>query len=240
MSSKSCVCLKYLIFIFNFIFFLIGCAILGLGIWLKVEKGEYVDISQYDYLTAANIAIAVGAVILVVSFLGCCGAIKEVAPMLMAFFVLLIIIFLLEIAVGVFAYVKRGELENELGKDLTEAMFNKYSRDDEEGITKAIDSFQEKFNCCGKDSFLDWRSSFYYQMKSEFPSSCCMDGLSNDKCPTKKEIEWNKVYRTKGCLLELKDFLKDNFLYIGASAIVFAIIQILGMVFSMVLYRSIR
>lgn len=63
---------------------MIGCAILGLGIWLKVEKGDYVDISQYDYLSAANVAIAIGSVILVVSFLGCCGSIKEIAPMLIA------------------------------------------------------------------------------------------------------------------------------------------------------------
>lgn len=63
---------------------MIGCAILGLGIWLKVEKGDYVEVSQYDYLSAANAAIVIGAVILVVSFLGCCGSIKEIAPMLVA------------------------------------------------------------------------------------------------------------------------------------------------------------
>lgn len=61
-----------------------GAAILGVGIWLKVEKGGYEDISSYDYATPSNIAIVIGVVMLFVAFLGCFGSIKELRHMLLA------------------------------------------------------------------------------------------------------------------------------------------------------------
>lgn len=219
---------------------MIGCAILGLGIWLKIEKGDYVDISQYDYLTSANVAIGIGVVFLVISFLGCCGAIKEVAPMLISFFILLLLIFLLEIVIGIFAYVERSELDHNLKEDLTEVMLKRYTKAGEEGLTKAVDIFQERFDCCGVDLYSDWKQSSYYDVHGSLPATCCKTDVSKTVCPTIKETEWGKVYKSKGCFTELKDFLKENLLYIGITAIVFAIFQILGMIFSMVLYRAVR
>ena len=73
-------------FSFNLIFFIGGCGILGLGIWLKVEKEDYMELTSFNFVSTANIAIAVGVIIVLVAFLGCCGAINEVAPMLLAFY----------------------------------------------------------------------------------------------------------------------------------------------------------
>ena len=55
-----------------------------MGIWLKVEKEDYAELSSYNFISASNIAIIVGVIIVLVAFLGCCGAINEVAPMLLA------------------------------------------------------------------------------------------------------------------------------------------------------------
>lgn len=60
-----------------------GCGILGIGIYLKVEKGDYAELSDLNYITASNVIIAAGVITTIVSFLGCCGAIKEIAPMLL-------------------------------------------------------------------------------------------------------------------------------------------------------------
>ena len=70
---------------FTSIFQILGCAILGIGIWVRVDENfaEYTKIGESQTLYAgAYILIAVGAVIMFLGFLGCCGAIKESQCML--------------------------------------------------------------------------------------------------------------------------------------------------------------
>ena len=62
---------------------MVGIAILGIGIWVKVERAEYEDISKFDYITVANIAIAVGIIMLVVAFFGFFGALIENSRLLL-------------------------------------------------------------------------------------------------------------------------------------------------------------
>lgn len=62
---------------------LTGCGLVALGIWLNVDRDEWEGISDFNYISVANVAIAAGAVIMVVAFLGCCGAITENKTMLL-------------------------------------------------------------------------------------------------------------------------------------------------------------
>ena len=61
---------------------------LGLGIWVKVEREEYEEIVNYDYITIANIAIAAGIIMLVVAFFGFFGALLENSRVLLVVSVL--------------------------------------------------------------------------------------------------------------------------------------------------------
>ena len=67
--------------IFVFPFQLLGCAILGVGIWVLFDKNfsKYVDNSEHFNMlyTGAYVFIAVGLIIMIVGFFGCCGAIRE-------------------------------------------------------------------------------------------------------------------------------------------------------------------
>jgi len=61
---------------------LIGCALLAVGIWVKVEEKSFADLIKDQNVAAtlgalAWVIIVVGAVVLVLGFLGCCGAIRE-------------------------------------------------------------------------------------------------------------------------------------------------------------------
>lgn len=71
---------------------LAGAAILGVGVWVKVDSGSLMGIlgnlegapsglSQLVYVS--YVLIAVGAVLLIIGFLGCCGAVKESRCMLL-------------------------------------------------------------------------------------------------------------------------------------------------------------
>ncbi|XP_072127463.1 uncharacterized protein [Mobula birostris] len=77
--AQNCLqCLKYLMFVFNLLFWLAGCGILGVGIWLAVTQGNFATLSAtFPFLSAANLLMGMGTVAMVVGFLGCVGAIKE-------------------------------------------------------------------------------------------------------------------------------------------------------------------
>ncbi|ELV09170.1 Tetraspanin-9 [Tupaia chinensis] len=77
--ARGCLCcLKYMMFLFNLIFWLCGCGLLGVGIWLSVSQGNFATFSpSFPSLSAANLVIAIGTIVMVTGFLGCLGAIKE-------------------------------------------------------------------------------------------------------------------------------------------------------------------
>lgn len=61
-----------------FVLQLCGCGLLGVGIWLSVSQGSFATFSpSLPALSAANMVIGIGAIVMVTGFLGCLGAIKE-------------------------------------------------------------------------------------------------------------------------------------------------------------------
>lgn len=91
MSAKT---IKYLMFAFNFVFVvstpphsapkqppfcaqITGIIIIGVGATVKTVYSEYADFLDTQYFSLPNMLIATGALIFLVSFFGCCGAIKE-------------------------------------------------------------------------------------------------------------------------------------------------------------------
>lgn len=69
-----------------FLLQLLGCAMLGVGIWLLVSddftKYSDADDSLSFIYTGAYILVAIGGLIMIIGFLGCCGAIRESQCML--------------------------------------------------------------------------------------------------------------------------------------------------------------
>uniref|UniRef100_A0A3Q0S2F0 Tetraspanin n=1 Tax=Amphilophus citrinellus TaxID=61819 RepID=A0A3Q0S2F0_AMPCI len=70
-------CVKYLLFIFNFIFWICGLALVVLGIVVQVSLHNTYKINDPSASGAPIILIGVGLVIFFISFFGCCGAFKE-------------------------------------------------------------------------------------------------------------------------------------------------------------------
>lgn len=75
-----------------FLLQLAGAAILGVGIWVKVDSGSVLtflgkidnmpaELSQV--LNVGYLLIAIGILLVVIGFLGCCGAMKESKCMLL-------------------------------------------------------------------------------------------------------------------------------------------------------------
>ena len=68
---------KYLMFLFNLLFWLSGVALIIVGVTLRIKYGAYISFSDHKFATADVFIISVGVIVFVVSFFGCCGALKE-------------------------------------------------------------------------------------------------------------------------------------------------------------------
>ncbi|RXM36206.1 Tetraspanin-4 [Acipenser ruthenus] len=119
--ARNCLqCIKYLMFVFNLLF------------W-----GNFATLSaSFPSLSAANVLIAAGTVVMVIGFLGCIGAIKENKCLLLSFFILLLIVLLLEtISMSLF-FAYKEEIDRYAQADLKEGLWL-YDTEGNIGLTNA-------------------------------------------------------------------------------------------------------
>ncbi|XP_052066529.1 CD9 antigen-like [Mytilus californianus] len=220
MPLGSChTCIKYLMFGFNFLFWLLGCAMLGVGIWILVddEFDKYTDgVDEFSLLyTAAYVVIVVGIIIMVIGFLGCCGAIRENQIMLVLFFACLFIIFCALLGIGIYMIVAKDGFRNVVSEVLKKKV--KDTCDGNEDATNFMQVIQENFKCCGADGLTDYA-----------PTSCAHPMICE------------AIFDTKGCTTIFSEWIKKNFVVVAGVLFGIALILILGMVFAMILCCAVR
>ncbi|KAM6895361.1 tetraspanin-11 [Xenentodon cancila] len=236
------VCLKYLLFVFNFLFWVGGAAVLGVGVWTLVEKGDYLSLlSSSTFAVATYILIVAGSLVVVTGFLGCCAVIREQRSCLSTYFIFLLFIFLIELVAGVLAYVYYQQLNDELKQHLNQTMTGNYAQPQKEAITSAVDRLQQEFKCCGSNNYQDWTLSMYIsseQAESRLvPDSCCK--TITPHCGRRDHP--SNIYKVEGgCITKLVKFLAEHLLIIGAVGIGVACLQICGIVLTCCLYKRIN
>ncbi|XP_078098795.1 tetraspanin-11 isoform X2 [Sander vitreus] len=236
------VCLKYLLFVFNFLFWVGGAAVLGVGVWTLVEKSDYLSLlASSTFAVSAYILILAGGLVVVTGFLGCCAVIREQKSCLSTYFFCLLFIFLIELVAGVLAYVYYQRLSEELKQHLNQTMKDNYAQPGKEAITLAVDRLQQDFKCCGSNNSHDWMVSVYISSKQAedrvVPDSCCKTITLH--CG--KRDHPSNIYKVEGgCITKLEQFLAEHLLIIGAVGIGVACLQVCGMVFTSCLYKRIK
>lgn len=223
-------------FFFNFLFWICGTLILGLAIWVRVSKDGKEIIASGEAgtnpLVAVNILIAVGAIIMVLGFLGCCGAVKESRCMLLLFFIGLLLILFLQVAAGILGATFKSESSRLLNETLHEnAKLLSQSTEEAKKFQEAMISFQTEFKCCGLvKGAQDWGANF-----NDARESCKCTDEPGSQCSSYDGANVN----TQTCLSLIKDLVEKNIIIVIGVAFGLAVIEILGLVFSMVLYCQI-
>jgi len=242
MAEGGAIITKYLLFIFNLLFWISGLALIIAGAVIQVKYTTYINFLGNSFLSAPTLLIVVGVFVTIFGFLGCCGAIRESHCMIMTFGVLLGLILILEFAAGIASYVKKNDVQNFLKDKMLEGMGN-YVYNSTEGVTFAWDDIQTKFACCGINEsygYLDWDNNPYSKTNGRVPDSCCKvvtPGCGQDALkPPQPPLQIN----SKGCESSLKDWVKHNAGVIGGIGVAFAFVQIIGIALSCCLGRSIR
>jgi len=213
---------------------------LGIGIWLHIAKGSYASVApSFNFLSATALCIAAGAIVLVVGFFGCCGAIMENPCMLLTYFLLVVIIFVMEIVAGILAFVYRDEVETVLKRELMTGIKEKHILDSGEGMQHAWNRVQRELHCCGVNNYTDWYKSADWPDDNYVPDSCCL--RETTKCGTQKPTRpGEQLFYSKGCFTELKVWLKSHLYIVGVAGITLGVIQVLGLVAAMALFCCLR
>jgi len=226
-------CVKFLLFFFNFIFWLCGLALIVVGVLVQMALHKTVMIHDATASGAPIVLIGIGVVIFFIAFFGCCGAWKENYCMVTTFAVLLSLIILIEIAAAIAGYIFRNKLSTVVQDSLTE-MINNYNNGTTE-FKLSVDKLQEDLKCCGVNSSSDWRS--FRSEGNSVPDSCCVNVTIN--CGIGTMTDAVRVHQ-KGCHDAVEAMLKQNLQWVIVAALVIAFIQIMGIVFACLLMRGIR
>ncbi|XP_020644459.1 CD81 antigen [Pogona vitticeps] len=234
MGVEGCTkCIKYLLFVFNFVFWLAGGIILGVALWLRHDSktttilGSTLNDQQAPstYYVGIYILIAVGAVMMFVGFLGCYGAIQESQCLLGTFFTCLVILFACEVAAGIWGFVNKDQIAKDVKQFYDQAVFEAKLTDENKSkaAQAVVKSFHETLKCCGTGSFL---TDLYIKATAE---DFCSKGLLTSV--------WTNEYN---CHIKIDELFSVKLYLIGIAAIVVAVIMIFEMILSMVLCCGIR
>ncbi|XP_059616981.1 CD63 antigen [Phlebotomus argentipes] len=228
MASCGIICVKYLMFLFNLLFALTGLLILTVGAIIQSSYNHYSNFVDHTIWVAPILLIIVGSIVFIIAFFGCCGAVKENSCMVLTFSVFLIIIFLLEIGIGIAGYVKHGQLEDILEKGFNSTLHNYDKNVDSQHAWSLI---QSELKCCGIQGPSDWQQVFH---NTTLPTSCCIEMPVNVNQCTKE------FAMKDGCMPELLALLQKNALILAGVGIGIAVVQLLAVCFACCLSRAFK
>uniref|UniRef100_A0A8C2D098 Tetraspanin n=1 Tax=Cyprinus carpio TaxID=7962 RepID=A0A8C2D098_CYPCA len=222
-KNETCgtICLKYLLFTFNFLFWLAGGAVMAVGIWTLVEKSDYISLlSSKIYAVSAYILIMAGVTVMVTGVLGCCATFKEQRRLLRVVRNTFKYLLALEDCLGLWSYhcLLRSDLVAELNQTVIEV------------------------SSCGSNSSSDWLESVWIRSinadSRSVPDSCCKSPVI--KLCGRRDHPSN-IYKVEGgCITKLENFILNHLQIIGAVGVGIACVQIVGMFFTCCLYRSLK
>uniref|UniRef100_A0A8C4VD17 Tetraspanin 8 n=1 Tax=Gopherus evgoodei TaxID=1825980 RepID=A0A8C4VD17_9SAUR len=220
-------CMKYSMFIFNFLFWMCGCIILGVSIWMRVSKAAQEDLNLDSSLfSAVDLMIAVGSIIMVLGFLGCCGAMKESQCMLILFFIGLLLILILQVVAGILGAVYKSQVCKR-ETDLCD-LFSVTILPFHHSISLLLQN-----QCCGlvKGSE-DWGSNFNSPYGNFKICECAEKDQNTDLCI----FYSNRYIYKKPCSIVIIDFFKHHMVILMGIAFGLAFIELgVGLNFGMLI-----
>jgi len=220
--------IKYLMFFFNFLFWLSGLVLIVIGAVIRDKYGDYFSYADVKFANTAVFIIVVGVIVFVIGFFGCCGAVKENYCMVTTFAVLLAFIFILEIVAGALGFTYKAKVDDVASKAMTRAIKDYGPHNP---ATKLMDWAQHKFECCGKVGASDYAVNV--------TSGCPGTGQGVPSCHKEKKCSNLPAFQP-GCKDELIKFIKENLVVIGGVAVSVAFIQLLGIIFACFLMKAIK
>jgi len=203
---------ELILVIFNIVFLLCGAVVLSFGIIALVDPDLMITLldwipgfSDVQYLVDiaalvlnnAIILTVIGSVILLLSFLGGCGACKANKCMLTVYWIVILLGLLFELAIVMWAAIETDKIQTKVADNMFSALttnFDPVYIDGNQVILSnkpeaaAWETLQFDHSCCGAHDYMDyqlfpWNSTFTISdttyINVSVPPSCCMQFSQN-------------------------------------------------------------
>ena len=242
---------KYIIFFINVLFWFLSILILGVGIFVMVEKRDVYSQLTDLYYDPAIIFVVLGGLMFIITFTGCIGALRENTCLLAFYAGIITVLLILEIVCGIFGFVNSDKLEEKVDDKLRNAI--RYYRDPTKpDLHFLIDSAQAELGCCGSRAHTDWEANLYFNCSAlqsvsacGVPFSCCKTeelranrqcGFGVDKLTL---IALQERISVEGCLTVSVQWFKDNLALIGGLSFGVLVLQIITVCLASMFRRQI-
>lgn len=265
--DSTALCVKYLLFAMNFLYFATGVAALSVAAWIFSERNFIAEVFSSQMMTAASILLIIcGSLIILISFFGCTGALLENRCMILTYFILVATLFLSMVVSGVLAFIFRSQIGDEVRGVMRTTLRDSYGKNDGtakvKAITDAWDQTQAYLYCCSVDyaSWSTYENSEWYKLqpgvpradKPYVPLSCCVRDqyksyVNIEKCqlfplgpPARVDGEPNEALHHRGCYDAGRDFAFEYTGYLIGLAFGIGLSMILGLVCAIYLYMKLN
>jgi len=268
---------KYFLFITNFLVFALGIAVLGCGIWVLVDQPSFFNIldDAHDlckegdttcddivsnlsfYSSATYIMIVIAALVILIAFFGCCGAMKESKCLLGTYFTIILALFIVMLIGAILGY--SGNFEDTIKTPFEKALkkYNDQPAEDDQSAQnyKSVwNEVQAELKCCGIGSFKDWQNTtdadFNFPPNFNKPEGCCVWGRDNEKltedqitvCRADNPTDDGSIsgFYFKGCYTAFTDKIESNQDLVIGLAIGIVAVMFLNILFSFALCMTVK
>ncbi|XP_075296972.1 tetraspanin-10 [Opisthocomus hoazin] len=239
-------CVRYLAFLWNLLFLLLGLLALAVGVWGLLAKGSLrgerlAPLGSDPMLLFVLAGLGASAV----SLAGCLGALRP-SPCLLRFFVGAVLAFAgLEVLGGLLLLAARRRLRDAL-RDALLLCLLRYR--DEPDLRFLVDEVQRSLRCCGLGSYRDWETNPYFNCSApgaqacSVPASCCLDPWQNGTVANTEcafgvlrlgDAAAGTVVHLGGCVAQLGAWLRGQAGGIAAAAVVLVLLEAAGVLMAM-------
>ncbi|XP_017270260.1 tetraspanin-33 [Kryptolebias marmoratus] len=243
---------KYLLFIFNLIFWIISLVMVVIGVYARMVKHAETALA-YLAVDPAMMLMIIGVLMFVLTFCGCVGSLRENICLLQTFCICLTVIFLLQLVAGVLGFIFSDKARHKVTEVINNAIV--HYRDDID-LQNLIDFGQKEFGCCGGVAYTDWSQNMYFNCSKDnlsrercsVPFSCCIESKTKEVVNTMcghgmQELDYAEAkahIHTNGCIDTLVNWIHSNLFMLGGIALGLAIPQLVGILLSQILINQIK
>jgi CD63 antigen len=208
-----------------------------------------------SFAAPPKLFIAIGVIMFLIAFLGCCGAWMENHSMVMAYSVLVGLILVFQLGVGIAAFLLQDNLENLVQKELNATLINYHNQSgtvrDLDDIRTSWNILQSELKCCGVNGYKDWKASWgpgaLPPGETLVPFSCCISTYNNGTATDCAEeitpqnidsFKVDKIIYTDGCMVKALE--EPATTRLGIVAICLGVVQLIGILCACLLAKNIR
>jgi len=254
-SSYKNYALKISIQFLNVIFFICGIVLITTGSAMSIKYQEWVSFTQNMAGSVPMLVVFCGIFMLIVSFIGCCGSVKESPCLVMSYGLLLSVVFFMQLIAGIMAYARRNDIHEAVHASARQAVLQY-----DPSITKSthpVSLLQTKLKCCGinlkgvsewQETNSTWwkesvqnKATCFTQDCVHVPDTCCKEitpGCGLDIRNTSSGM--SQIWSDESCIHNLSYEVLDQITTIAGAALVICLIELSGIFMSCCFWKQIH